>query len=75
MISIKCYPIVLTDGGCPLVIEGADDLPTFDLIRRFQLDDIDLDFPGVKRVRGSNKIQTAYRLSKKADLTLPTRCS
>ena len=65
--------MIKLDGGCPVGIEGADDLPTFDLIRRFQLDNFDLEFPGVKRVRGSNKMQTAYRLSKKADLTLATR--
>lgn len=64
-----------SDGGCPVGVDGADDLPTFDLIRRFQLDNVELDFPGVKRVRGSNRVQTAYRLSKKADLTLPTRCA
>jgi len=58
---------------CPDIIQEADDLPTFDLIRKFKLDNIDLEFPGVKRVRGSNKMQTAYRLSKKADLVLPTR--
>lgn len=52
---------------------GQDDLPTFDLIRKFKLDNIDLEFQGVKRVRGSNRIQTAYRLTRKAELTLPTR--
>jgi len=50
-----------------------DDLPGFDLISRFRLDDLSYEFPGVKRVRGSNRIQTAYRLSRRADLTAPTR--
>jgi collagen type IX alpha len=58
---------------CPEVNQETDDLPTFDLIRKFKMDNIDLNFPGVKRVRGSNKVQTAYRLSKKAELVLPTR--
>lgn len=52
---------------------GDDDLPGFDLISRFKLDDLSFEFPGVKRVRGSNRIQTAYRLSRRADLTAPTR--
>ncbi|GFX47315.1 collagen alpha-1(IX) chain [Trichonephila clavipes] len=45
----------------------------FDLIRKFRLDDKEISFPGVKVVRGSNKMQTAYRLSKRSNLTLPTR--
>lgn len=53
--------------------EEKDDLPTIDLIRKYKLDNADLEFPGVKRVRGSNRIQTAYRLSRRAELSLPTR--
>ncbi|KAH9363472.1 hypothetical protein HPB48_005995 [Haemaphysalis longicornis] len=43
------------------------------MIRKFRLDDVQFDFPGVKRVVGSNSLQTAYRLSRKAELVLPTR--
>ncbi|GFU87366.1 collagen alpha-1(XXI) chain [Trichonephila clavipes] len=58
---------------CPEIRPGEDDLPGFDFIRKFRLDDFEFDFPGVKKVKGSNRMQTAYRLSKRADLTLPTR--
>ncbi|XP_035211381.1 collagen alpha-1(IX) chain-like [Stegodyphus dumicola] len=58
---------------CPEIRSGEDDLPGFDFIRKFRLDDFEFDFPGVKKVKGSNRMQTAYRLSKRADLTLPTR--
>lgn len=33
----------------------------------------DIKRPGVSRVRGSNRMQTAFRLDKDANLTLPTR--
>ncbi|CAN8001913.1 unnamed protein product [Ixodes hexagonus] len=58
---------------CPQTRPGQDDLPGFDMIRKFRLDDVQFDFPGVKRVVGSNNLQTAYRLSKQAELVLPTR--
>ncbi|KAI1295464.1 Collagen alpha-1(XXI) chain [Halotydeus destructor] len=50
-----------------------DDLPGMDLITKFKLDNVSFEFPGVKRVGGSNRIQTAYRLSRRTDLTAPTR--
>lgn len=52
---------------------GEDDLPVVDLISKLRLDDFSYDFPGVKKVRGSNRIQTAYRLSRRADLSAPTK--
>ncbi|KAL1478669.1 hypothetical protein MTO96_034910 [Rhipicephalus appendiculatus] len=58
---------------CPRAKPGQDDLQEFDLIHKFRLDDAQFDFPGVKRVAGSNSLQTAYRLSRKAELVLPTR--
>lgn len=58
---------------CPDIRIGEDDLPGFDLIRKFRLDDSETTFPGVKVVRGSNRMQKAYRLSKRSNLTLPTR--
>lgn len=58
---------------CATSVAGnLDDLPVVDFISRFNLDDYTHDVQGVKRVRGSNRIQTAYRLSRRADLTAPT---
>ena len=51
---------------------GEDDLESIDYIRRFELD-VNLDgYPGVSRVRGSNRMQTAYRIDSTADLVMPT---
>merc|ERR1719341_763358 len=51
---------------------GDDDLQSFDFIRKFELD-VNLDgYPGVARVRGSNKMQTAYRIDSTADLRMDT---
>ena len=51
---------------------GEDDLQNFDMIRKFQLD-VNLDgYPGVTRVRGSNRMQTAYRIDPTANLRMPT---
>jgi hypothetical protein len=51
---------------------GEDDLQNFDMIRKFELD-VNLDgYPGVSSVRGSNRMQTAYRIDSTADLVMPT---
>ena len=51
---------------------GDDDLQSFDFIRKFELD-VNLDgYPGVARVRGSNGMQTAYRIDSTANLIMPT---
>ena len=51
---------------------GDDDLQSFDFIRKFELD-VNLDgYPGVARVRGSNRLQTAYRIDSTANLIMPT---
>ncbi|CAG0924665.1 unnamed protein product [Notodromas monacha] len=60
-------------GPCADYKPGEDDLQAFDFIRKFNLDVMEREHPGVTKVRGSNKIQSAYRLSKDADLNLPTR--
>ena len=52
---------------------GEDDIPVVDLISKLKLDDLTYEFPGVKKVRGSNRIQTAYRLSRRADLSAPAK--
>lgn len=53
---------------------GEDDLQAFDFIRRFKLDVLEKRFPGVSKVRGSNRVQVAYRLDTSADLSMDTRC-
>ncbi|KAJ3648270.1 hypothetical protein Zmor_020084 [Zophobas morio] len=52
---------------------GDDDLQAFDFIRLYRLDIVETTHPGISKVRGSSRLQTAYRLDKDADLTLPTR--
>lgn len=52
---------------------GEDDLQTFDFISKLKLDLLEAQYTGVTRVRGSNRMQTAYRLEKDADVTLPTK--
>ena len=61
------------NGPCADYRPGEDDLQAFDFIRKFRLDVLETQYPGVTRVRGSNRMQTAYRLDRDADLTLPTR--
>ena len=57
---------------CADYIAGEDDLQSIDYIRKFELD-VNLDgYPGVSRVRGSTRLQTAYRISSNADLVMPT---
>ena len=53
--------------------KGDDDLPAYDFIRLFGLDNPDFEFRGLKKVRGSSDYQIAYRLSRRSDLILPTR--
>ncbi len=60
-------------GPCADYKPGEDDLQAFDFIRKFKLDVVQREYPGVTKVRGSNRVQSAYRLSKDADLNLPTR--
>ncbi|VEN33654.1 unnamed protein product [Callosobruchus maculatus] len=52
---------------------GDDDLHAYDFVRQFRLDTLDTQFHGVTKVIGSNRVQTAYRLDKQADISLPTR--
>lgn len=49
-------------------------MQAFDFIRQFRLDVLETKYPGVTKVRGSSRLQTAYRLEKEADLVVPTRC-
>lgn len=65
--------VVVPPVPCQGYKTGEDDLETFDFIRRYKLDVLETQHPGVTRVRGSNRMQTAYRVDKEADLTLPTR--
>lgn len=61
------------NGPCSDYRPGEDDLQAFDFIRQFRLDVLETRYPGVTRVRGSSRLQTAYRLEKEADLVVPTR--
>jgi len=63
------------NGPCSDYKPGEDDLQAFDFIRQFRLDVLETKYPGVTRVRGSSRLQTAYRLEKEADLVVPTRCN
>ena len=64
-VEMESYP-------CADYKPGEDDLQNFDMIRKFQLD-VNLDgYPGVTRVRGSNRMQTAYRIDSTANLRMPT---
>ena len=64
-VELESYP-------CADYKPGEDDLQNFDMIRKFQLD-VNLDgYPGVTRVRGSNRMQTAYRIDTSANLKMPT---
>ena len=67
------YPEVTISLPCSNYRPGEDDLQAFDFIRRFQLDVLEKEFPGVSKVRGSNSVQVAYRLDSSADLSLATR--
>lgn len=60
-------------GPCADFRIGDDDLQAYDFIRKFRLDLLETQYPGVSKVRGSSRMQTAYRLDKDADLTIPTR--
>ena len=61
------------NGPCSDYRPGEDDLQAFDFIRQFRLDVLETKYPGVTKVRGSSRLQTAYRLEKEADLVVPTR--
>lgn len=62
-----------TSGPCGDFKIGDDDLQIYDFIRQFRLDIPETQYQGVTKVKGSNRMQTAYRLDREADLTLPTR--
>lgn len=55
---------------CTSFKPGDDDLQNFEFIGHLHLEK---KLPGVAKVRGSNKLQTAFRLDREANLTLPTR--
>lgn len=52
---------------------GEDDLQTFDFISKLKLDLLEAHYGSVTRVRGSTRMQIAYRLEKDTDITLPTK--
>ncbi|XP_071637944.1 uncharacterized protein [Temnothorax longispinosus] len=60
-------------GLCNGYKSGEDDLQTFDFISKLKLDLLDARYNGMTKVRGSNRMQTAYRLERDTDVTLPTK--
>lgn len=66
---------IIKRGLCNGYKLGEDDLQTFDFISKLQLDLLNARYSGMTKVRGSNRIQTAYRLEKDTDVTLPTKYS
>lgn len=60
-------------GPCEGYKQGEDDLQTFDFISKLKLDLLEAHYTGVTRVRGSNRMQIAYRLEKDTDITQPTK--
>ena len=48
-------------------------MQAFDFIRQFRLDVLETKYTGVTRVKGSSRLQTAFRVEKEADLTVQTR--
>lgn len=60
-------------GLCNGYKPGEDDLQTFDFISKLKLDLLNARYSGMTKVRGSNRMQTAYRLEKDTDVTLPTK--
>ena len=71
--SVDYSGVAESNGPCSDYRPGEDDLQAFDFIRQFRLDVLETKYPGVTKVRGSSRLQTAYRLEKEADLVLPTR--
>lgn len=60
-------------GPCDDYKSGEDDLQTFDFISKLKLDSLGTYHNSITKVRGSNHMQTAYRLKKDTDVTLPTK--
>ena len=67
------FPEVSISLPCSDYRPGEDDLQAFDFIRRFQLDVLEKQLPGVSKVRGSSSLQVAYRLDSSTDLSMATR--
>lgn len=78
--TIFCIKCVISQTGsdlnkpCQNYKPGDDDLQTIDFVRQYNLDVLGKqDAMRVFKVKGTNRMQTAYRLDKEADLTIPTR--
>lgn len=55
---------------CGRLSPGNADLPTFDLIREFHLDEYESHYEGVSAIQGSIASQRAYRLQRETNLTI-----
>ncbi|XP_066139127.1 collagen alpha-1(IX) chain-like [Euwallacea fornicatus] len=75
-IEINCQLNIVEQeigGPCADYKIGDDDLQAYDFIRQFRLDLLETQYSGISKVTGSTSLQTAYRLERHADLTVPTR--
>ncbi|XP_064604482.1 collagen alpha-1(IX) chain-like [Liolophura sinensis] len=72
--SVYCQNIIPLGAPsiCPELRPGEDDLPGFDFISNYDLDNA-LRRLGVRKVKGSNKLQVAYKITPRARLRIPTR--
>lgn len=61
--------------GCNGYKSGEDDQQTFDFISKLKFDLLEARYRGMTKVRGSNRMQTAYRLERDTDVILPTKYS
>lgn len=73
MIEYTTEESVVERGLCEGYKSGGDDLETVDFISKLKLDLLEAHYSGVTKVRGSNRMQTAYRLEKDTDVILPTK--
>jgi collagen type IX alpha len=64
---------ISTAGLCDKFNEGVPRI--FDFISKLKLDLSGMHYSGITKVRGSNRLQTAYRLEKGTGVTLSTKYS
>jgi len=64
-------PDIETEGGCPVIRENFDvqDLPSQDVLTKLGFNiGSDSPFDGVKKIEGTTPQQTAYRITRRADI-------
>lgn len=63
---------VAINSPCGIIKPGTSDLPVFDLIREFHLDEGESRYEGVTETLGSIQTQRAYHLDSSSNLTINT---